>query len=119
MDKKNCSQLNATDCHQIHFEDTWKLSSIGRKVIYCQTDAFTFITIPSLNYVFNFMFQNKNVNMEKLQISTMTNEETIELLKTDGVYVTVEEAKKILVFLYLIAGLVTSEKFNFEIILVD
>ncbi|MBV8326722.1 MULTISPECIES: hypothetical protein [Chryseobacterium] len=57
--------------------------------------------------------------MEKLQISTMTTEETIELLKTDGVYVTVEEAKNILVFLYLIAGLVTSEKFNFEIILVD
>ncbi len=57
--------------------------------------------------------------MEKLEISTITIEETIELLKTDGVYVTVEEAKKILVFLYLLTGLVTSEKFNFEIILVN
>ncbi|MDR6525396.1 hypothetical protein J2787_000766 [Chryseobacterium rhizosphaerae] len=57
--------------------------------------------------------------MERLQISTMTTEETIELLKTDGVDITLEEAKMILVFLYLIGGLVTSEKFNFEIILVD
>ena len=57
--------------------------------------------------------------MERLQIRTMTTEETIELLKTDGVDITLEKAKMILVFLYLIAGLVTSEKFNFEIILVD
>ncbi|MEF9478806.1 hypothetical protein OWR28_14780 [Chryseobacterium sp. 1B4] len=57
--------------------------------------------------------------MERLQIRKMTTEETIELLKTDGVDITVEEAKMVLVFLYLIAGLVTSEKFNFEIIPVD
>lgn len=57
--------------------------------------------------------------MEGVQISKMTAEEIIEILKTDGVDITVEEANMVLVFLYLIADLVTREKFNFEIILVD
>ena len=74
---------------------------------------------PSLNYVFNFMFQNKNENMERVQISKMTAEEIIEILKADGVDITVEKAKMVLAFLYLLAGLVTIEKFNFEIIPVD
>ncbi|WP_313001904.1 hypothetical protein [Chryseobacterium gleum] len=57
--------------------------------------------------------------MERVQISKIAVEEIIEFLKTDGVDITVEEAKMVLLFLYLLADLVTREQFNFEIIPVD
>ncbi len=41
-----------------------KLCLLG-EVIYCQLDALTFKTKPFLNYVFNFMFQNKKCEYGK------------------------------------------------------
>jgi len=63
--------------------------------------------------------KTKNVNMERVQINKIAVDDIIELLKTDDVDITVEEAKMVLLFLYLLADLVTREQFNFEIMPVD
>ncbi|MCD9615979.1 hypothetical protein [Chryseobacterium gleum] len=57
--------------------------------------------------------------MERVQINKIAVEDIIQLLKTDDVDITVEEAKMVLLFLYLLADLVTREQFNFEIMPVD
>ncbi|WP_278352954.1 hypothetical protein [Chryseobacterium gleum] len=57
--------------------------------------------------------------MERVQINKIAVDDIIELLKTDDVDITVEEAKMVLLFLYLLADLVTREQFNFEIMPVD